>query len=599
MCGIIGCIAKGRAAAIGLEGLKRLEYRGYDSAGAALIKDGRLLVLKDSGRIAEIDGRLGISGMGCDMAILHTRWATHGEPSGVNAHPHTDCRGRIAIVHNGIIENHASLRTMLEAEGHKFRSETDSEVIAHLIEKFYSGGLKDAVSRAVRLLEGAYAIAAISEAGGSIVAARKGSPLVLGVGDGISMLASDAGALAGFVGRVVYLDDNEVCELRQGSYDISNERDESVRRDATCLTLTPSQMEKGSFKHFMQKEIFEQPESIRNTLRGRLSAAGVKISVSGTAEAKRVVIVSCGTAWHAGLVGKRLIESLAGVPAEVDYASEFRYRNPLVGPDDLVVAISQSGETADTLAAVREAKKRGARVIGIVNVVGSSIAREVGSGIYLHAGPEIGVASTKAFTSQLVALCLLALHMRRERGWAADPGLIEDLKRLPEAVSEALKADSEIRSVAKEFAGAKDFLYLARGANYPIALEGSLKLKELSYIHAEGYPAGEMKHGPIALIDKSMPVVFIATGNGGNEKLMSNMEEVRARGGRVIAIANEPASDSLKRLAERIIYVPKTRDELSPVVNVIPLQLLAYHIADMRGCDIDKPRNLAKAVSVE
>ncbi len=599
MCGIIGCIEDDKAAITGLEGLKRLEYRGYDSAGIAAISNGKLSVLKDKGRIDSIDKRLKISNIRSDIAILHTRWATHGQPNTTNAHPHTDCSGKIAIVHNGIIENHAALKKVLESEGHRFKSETDSEVITHLLEKFYSGNLKAALIEATALLEGAYAIAAVCEGEQCIAAAKKGSPLVIGIGDGKMFVASDPAAFVGQAKNMVWMGDGEVTELRKGSYSISNSSNELVEKDIEAVAMTLEQIDKGGFKHFMLKEISEQPEALRNVLRGRLSDAGIKLSIADIGKAKRVVITACGTSWHAALIGKYLLEGIAGMPTEVDYASEFRYRNPLVGPDDLMIAISQSGETADTLAAVREAKRRGVKTLGIVNVVGSSIAREVGSGVYLHAGPEIGVASTKAFTAQVAALCLLALYIKHAKTGIFDHEVAGELMGMPEKIAGFLEGPNNIEAVAREFAGHRNFLYLGRGISYPVALEGALKLKEISYIHAEGYPAAEMKHGPIALIDKDMPVLFIATENGLFEKVMSNMEEVKARGGRIIAVANEPAPDSLKRLAGHIIYVPKTIDELSPIVNVVPLQLLAYHIANLKGLDIDKPRNLAKAVSCE
>jgi len=610
MCGIIGCISEGEAAKLGFEGLSRLEYRGYDSAGAALIQDGTINVLKDSGRIADIDNRLKISSHRSDIAIMHTRWATHGAPNRQNAHPHTDCGGRIAIVHNGIIENHAALRVVLESEGHVFQSETDSEVIAHLIEKFYSGGsgrtepkprgsLRAAMRKATALLEGAYAIAAICSGERCIVAARRGSPLVIGIGEGKTFVASDPAAFVGQAGKMVFLDDNEIAEITKGSYSITDAKDEVVEKVTETLSLTLEEVEKGGFKHFMLKEIFEQPEAIRNVLRGRISEAGIKISVADVLDAKRVIITACGTSWHSALIGKYLLEGIAGVPVEVDYASELRYRNPLIGPDDLIIAISQSGETADTLAAVREAKTRGARTLGIINVVGSTISREVGSGIYLHAGPEIGVASTKAFTAQVAALCLLALFIKHAKSGVVDRRIAEGLLGLPDKIAGVLEGSGGIEAVAREFASHRNFLYLGRGINFPVALEGALKLKEISYIHAEGYPAAEMKHGPIALIDRDMPVLFLATEDGSFSKILSNMEEVRARGGRIIAVANEPAPETLKRLAEHIIYVPKTIDELSPIINVVPLQLLAYHIANLKGLDIDKPRNLSKVVTVE
>jgi len=597
MCGIIGCISESEAAKLGIDGLKRLEYRGYDSAGIAMVEGGKVNIIKDKGRVSALERKLG--SRRCDIAILHTRWATHGEPNGANAHPHADCKGKIAVVHNGIIENHTALRKMLETEGHVFRSETDTEVIAHLLEKFYAGSITESMRETVTLLEGAYAIAAIAEGEQCIAAASRGSPLVLGVGKDCMFLASDTAAFVGRAEKAIRLDDNEIVEIRKGFYSITNARNENVERGAEAIAMTLKQIERGGFKHFMLKEIWEQPEAIRNVLRGRVSGEGVKISIDDLRSVKRVVITACGTSWHSALIGKYLLEGIANIPVEVDYASEFRYRGPIVGPDDLTVAISQSGETADTLAAIREAKNRGARTLGIVNVVGSAISREVDSGIYLHAGPEIGVASTKAFTAQVAALCLLALSMKQSRTGSVDRRIISGLAELPDKIAEALNGSADIEKVAAEFAGHRNFLYLGRGINYPVALEGALKLKEISYIHAEGYPAAEMKHGPIALIDRDMPVLFIATENCSFSKILNNMEEVHARGGRIIAVANEPAPEQLRRLAEHVIYVPKTIDELSPIVNVVPLQLLAYHIANLKGIDCDHPKNLAKAVCVE
>lgn len=598
MCGIVGYIGKRQAAPLGIEALKKLEYRGYDSAGIALVTDNGIEIRKDSGRIENINKSLRICEMQGSTAILHTRWSTHGAPTALNAHPHTDCSGSIAIVHNGIIENHAPFRQLLEQEGHKIKSETDSEILAHLIEKFYKGNLEDAVVKALADVEGAYALAAIHKDEDKIVVARKGSPLIIGVGEGEMFVASDAAAILEHTKKVAYLNDNEVAVITKNGFSVSNLENNPVGKEIEEITWTLEQIEKKGYKHFMLKEIMEQSESLENTLRGRLKD-NIKLSVDlRPSEIKRIVITACGTSWHSALIGKYLIEKIAGIPVEVDYASEFRYREPVIDSKTLVIAISQSGETADTLAAVRLAKNKNAKTLGIVNVVGSSIAREVGTGIYLHAGPEVGVASTKAFTSQIAALALLALYFRQESGQALDKNVIEELKAIPEKARQVLESQDEIKAIAKEFAGSMNFLYLGRGLNFPVALEGALKLKEISYIHAEGYPAAEMKHGPIALIDENMPVVFIATRNGAYEKILSNMEEVKARGGRIIAVTTRGDS-KIKRLAEHVIYVPETLDILSPIINVLPLQLLAYHIADIKGCDVDKPRNLAKAVTVE
>ncbi len=598
MCGIIGYIGRGNAAAVGLAALKKLEYRGYDSAGIAVLNTRGIEIRKDKGKIDAINRKLNMNSMQGNIAILHTRWATHGPPTKRNAHPHLDCRGEIAIVHNGIIENYSSIKELLEKEGHTFSSETDSEVLAHLIEKFYRGNLEEAVLKALQEVEGTYGMAVMHKNENKIVAARNGSPLIIGIGNNEMLIASDATAILEHTKKAVYLNDKEVAVVKQGGFSVKNLSNESIDKEVKEITWSLEQIEKKGFKHFMLKEIFEQPESMKNTIRGRIKDR-IKITVDIDMEKiKRIVITSCGTSWHSALIGKHIIERTAGIPVEVDYASEFRYRDPIIGEGDLLIAISQSGETADTLAAIKEAKKRGARTLGIINVVGSTIAREVDTGIYLHAGPEIGVASTKAFTSQILALTLFALYTRQEMGMQINKNILNELKNIPEKAKMILDKKDEIKTIAKEFFKSSNFLYLGRGINFPVALEGALKLKEISYIHAEGYPAAEMKHGPIALIDENMPVVFIATKNGAYEKIISNMQEVKARGGKIIVVATE-GDERACSIADYVIHVPETMELLSPVVNVIPLQLLAYYIADMKGLDVDKPRNLAKSVTVE
>ncbi|MFH1708725.1 MAG: glutamine--fructose-6-phosphate transaminase (isomerizing) [Planctomycetota bacterium] len=599
MCGIVGCIGRGDIVAVLIAGLQRLEYRGYDSAGVCLRADGALHVTRRPGRIAALAAAF-IPPTGTVMAgIAHTRWATHGAPTAANAHPHIDCTGAVAVVHNGIIENYHGLRELLTCEGHTFTSETDTEVAAHLVEKFYRGDLEAAVVAAVECIEGAFGLAVMHRAEDRIVIARRGSPLIIGVGDGTTYVASDAAAILEHTNRVVYIQDNEVAWLAGDGFRVHRLAGGTVAHEVIEIRWTVNEIEKRGYKHFMLKEIHEQPEAIGNTLRGRVTGDTVRISVDLAPNTiRRVLLTACGTSWHAALIGKHLIERLAGLPAEVDYASEFRYRDPVVGPGDLMVVLSQSGETADTLAALREAKSRGARTAGIVNVVGSTITREVDSGIYLHAGPEIGVASTKAFTCQIAALTLLALHLRQDRGRPIDPALLADLVGLPRLVAQALEASVAIAAVADELKDARNCLYLGRGFNFPVALEGALKLKEISYIHAEGYPAAEMKHGPIALIDADMLVVVVAPHGPIFDKIVSNMQEVKARGGRIVAVTDGD-DPRIAALAEHIITVPAVREELQPVVNVIPLQLLAYHIADRKGLDVDKPRNLAKSVTVE
>jgi len=597
MCGIVCYIGNKKAAPILVNGLRRLDYRGYDSVGIAVV-NGTLDHRKEAGRIEEINASLCLDKMEGNLGIAHTRWATHGEPNRKNAHPHLDCTGDIAIVHNGIIENHAALRRMLEAEGHKMSSDTDSEVIAHLLEKFYGGDLEAALRKTMLQLQGTYGLAAIHRDEEKIVVARNGSPLIIGVGKNDVFAASDASAILEHTRSMIYLDDMEMAVMRPGKVLVKNLKNEMIKKELKDVGWDLCQIEKGCYRHFMLKEIFEQPDSLRNVFRGRLSDR-ITLSINpGIEDCDRIILVACGTSWHAALIGKYVLEEIAQIPTHVDYGSEFRYRDPLVTGRDLVVVISQSGETADTLAALREARKKGAKTLGIINAVGSSIAREASMGIYLHAGPEIGVASTKAFTSQVAALCLLALHIQQKKTGKADPKIVREMARLPKKVALVLRDAEKIRAIAKDVYKHSNFLYLGRGINFPVALEGALKLKEISYIHAEGYPAAEMKHGPIALIDENMPVVFIANKGKGYDKILSNMEEVRARRGKIIAVATE-GDEEIKRLADRVIYVPRTLDVLTPIVNSIPLQMLAYYIADLKGLDVDKPRNLAKSVTVE
>jgi len=599
MCGIIAYFGKKNAAPILIDGLKKLEYRGYDSAGVCLWDEDGIHSSKVKGRVSDLENL--VSGLGSsNIGIAHTRWATHGEPNEINAHPHFDCKKEIAVVHNGIIENYSALKEILEKEGHIFVSKTDSEVLSHLIEKFYKNNLEDAVVRALRLVEGTFGIAVVCKKEKKIVVAKRGSPIVLGLGDKENIIASDAVAVLPYTKKVIYLNDNEMVVLTEGSYSVKNFKGQAVEKSIDEIKWTASEIEKKGYKHFMLKEIFEQPGAVENTLRGRIDKNHkIKLSVDIDLEPiKRIVIVACGTSWHSALIGKYLIEKIAGFPVEVDYASEFRYRNPIIGPSDLLLAISQSGETADVLAALKEAKNKGSKTLGIINVVGSTVAREVDSGIYLHAGPEIGVASTKAFSCQVTALLLLALFLAQQKGKKIEKGLFDEIYSLPSKIEEVLSQAGKIILLAKKFKDSEDFIYLGRGTNFPVALEGALKLKEISYIHAEGYPAGEMKHGPIALVDVKMPVVFIATKDETYAKILSNMEEVHARGGKIIAVANEVDSH-INSLTKDIILVPKCREELMPIINTVPLQLLAYHIADLKGIDVDKPRNLAKSVTVE
>ena len=610
MCGIVGYIGNKQAYPILLEGLKRLEYRGYDSAGVALRQngDGRLAVVKAKGRISELEAIMQDRNTEGTLGIAHTRWATHGAPNDVNAHPHTDGSGRLAVVHNGIIENWVALRQLLESEGARFRSDTDTEVLAHLFARYYDGNIEKAVQEGLREVRGAYGIAVVhADEPDVLVAARNGSPLIIGVGEEEYIVASDASAIIEHTTNVIYLEDNEMATLRRDGLATTTIDAVPTHKEVQQVEWTLEQIEKKGYSHFMLKEIMEQAESLSDTMRGRLDASAGEVHLGGIsdiakplAHARRIILTACGTAWHAGLVGEFLFEDLARIPTEVEYASEFRYRNPLIDEGTVVICISQSGETADTLAAMREARLKGALAIGIVNVVGSTIARETDAGVYLHCGPEIGVASTKAFTSQLVVLIMTAMYLGRRRHLASQEAreIIKGLQAVPDQVRGVLNLDQQIQEVAAAYAQCPNWLYLGRGHNYPVALEGALKLKEISYVHAEGLPAAEMKHGPIALITDEMPVVFLANRGLQYEKVLSNMEEVRSRGGRIIAIATEGDAE-ITRLAEHVLYVPDVREPFQPILNVVPLQLLAYHVAVLRGCAVDKPRNLAKSVTVE
>ncbi|HEY0811343.1 MAG TPA: glutamine--fructose-6-phosphate transaminase (isomerizing) [Longimicrobiales bacterium] len=612
MCGIVGYIGDKRAAPLLLQGLRRLEYRGYDSAGIAVQVNGHLETKKSVGKIVELEKLLTNGGEPVGtIGIAHTRWATHGAPNTVNAHPHTDCKGEIAVVHNGIIENASTLKQKLTALGHKFTSETDTEVVAHLIEEAFTGNLEEAVRAALQQVEGAYGLAIISSRDpGKIVVARKGSPLLLGITDtGEYFVASDVAAVLAQTRQVIYLDDGEMAVLSREGYHTSSLTGGAVTKEVMQVSWDLDAIEKSGHEHFMLKEIFEQPETLRNTIRGRMldkqgdiRLGGVTLTHDELRSIENVTIAACGTSWHSGLIGEYMMEELAKIPVEVEYASEFRYRSSVVGPGTLLIAISQSGETADTLAAMREAKERGARVMGLVNVVGSTIARESDFGIYLHAGPEIGVASTKAFTSQVLALTLFTIHLARVRGTLdaeRAKEIMAAIKKLPEQVEQVLELNDALRELARTYKSATNFLYLGRGFNFPTALEGALKLKEISYIHAEGLPAAEMKHGPIALIDENMPVVMIAPRDSVYSKVISNVQEVKARGGRVIAVVTEGTNNEIQNLVDHLIPIPDTIEILTPILATIPLQLLAYHVAVMRGCNVDMPRNLAKSVTVE
>jgi glucosamine--fructose-6-phosphate aminotransferase (isomerizing) len=608
MCGIVAYLGRREATPILMEGLKRLEYRGYDSAGIAVIRDGRLIIRRAVGRISALEEKLDGDLAGATVGMAHTRWATHGAPTEQNAHPHCDASGRMALVHNGIIENYRVLRTFLEQQGIKLESETDTEVLAKLVGHFYAGNLEDAVRRSLREVRGTFGIAVLhADEPEVIVVARRGSPLIVGVGNDEYLVASDASAIVQHTSQVIYLSDNEVAAITRQGFHTTNLEAVPVTKEVEEVEITLEQLELGGHQHFMSKEIFEQPEALRTCMRGRIDPHEGRVVLGGLASVarelvrcQRIILTGCGTAWHACLIGEYLIEDMARVPCEVEYASEFRYRNPLISDRTVVIAISQSGETADTLAALREAKEKGALALGIVNAVGSSVARETDAGVYLHVGPEIGVASTKAFVGQITVLSLLAAFLGRRRHMS--PGdcteYLAALAKMPDAIDRALELSTQTRKIAGRFVDANNWLYLGRGLQYPVALEGALKLKEISYLHAEGLPAAEMKHGPIALISRGMPVVVIAVRDHLYEKVLSNIEEVRSRGGHVIAVATAGDED-IRRVAEDVLYVPDVPEVLAPLVTVVPLQLLAYHAAVLRGCDVDKPRNLAKSVTVE
>jgi glucosamine--fructose-6-phosphate aminotransferase (isomerizing) len=624
MCGIVGYVGKKRVVPVIIEGLRRLEYRGYDSAGIAVCGNGDgLQIRRAEGKLRNLEEVIRLKPLDGTYGIGHTRWATHGRPTEENAHPHRDCTGKIVVVHNGIIENYVVLKRKLIEEGHKFTTETDTEVIAHMVEKYYikeanghRPSLEEAVRKTVGQLTGVFAMAVIAtDEANKIIAARNGPPAVIGLGKDEYFIASDIPAILYHTRDLFFLGDGDLAVLTPEGVRLTDFNGEPVVRQVQHVTWDPIMAEKGGFKHFMLKEIYEQPRSVRDTTLGRVSQETghvfldeMEVSEAEFKAIKKVNIAACGTSWHAALAGKFMIESLSRVPVEVDYASEWRYRNPLVGPEALTMLVSQSGETADTLAAQREAKSKGSKTVAICNVVGSMIPREASGTIYTHAGPEIGVASTKAFTGQLTALYLFALYMAQIRGTMTPEQArvaVEELTRLPGKLEQLLTREDECEDLAKEYARAQDFLFLGRGIHYPIALEGALKLKEVSYIHAEGYPAGEMKHGPNALIDENLPVVVIATCDPENElsriryeKTVSNLKEVKARSGKIIALATE-GDDIIKDDADHVIYIPQTTEELAPILEIVPLQLLAYHIAVRRGCDVDQPRNLAKSVTVE
>jgi len=612
MCGIVGYIGNKEAFPILIKGLKRLEYRGYDSAGIALL-NGDMTVFKKAGKVSELEKIVDYDHVMANIGIGHTRWATHGEPNDINAHPHLSQSGNLAIIHNGIIENYSAIKEELTKRGYIFHSDTDTEVLVNLIEevqKKENTTLDNAVRIALNEVVGAYAIVVLNKNNpDQLIAARKGSPLVIGIGDNEFYIASDASPIVEYTQNVVYLEEQEYAVInRDGHYNIYTLANVEKSHEIKKLEFSLEMIEKGGFEHFMLKEIYEQPKAIEDSLRGRMNAQKGWIKLGGLNEyinridnAKRFIITACGTSWHSGLIGEYLIEDLARVPVEVEYASEFRYRNPIINESDVVIAISQSGETADTLAAIDLAKDRQALIYGICNVIGSSIARTSHAGSYTHAGPEIGVASTKAFSTQISLITLIALQIAMVKGTIPTSRLrtiLYELENIPKKIEETLLLDAQIKEIAAIYKNATNFLYLGRGYNFPVALEGALKLKEISYIHAEGYPAAEMKHGPIALIDENMPVVFLATNKSAYEKIVSNVQEVKARKGKIIAVVTK-GDTQIRALADHIIEVPETEEILSPLITIVPLQLLAYHIAIMRGCNVDQPRNLAKSVTVE
>ena len=610
MCGIVGYIGYRKAYPILIEGLKRLEYRGYDSSGVALM-NGQIQTFKRAGKVADLEAFVGENPPACTIGMGHTRWATHGEPNNINAHPHSSDSGRFVIIHNGIIENYSTLKDKLLEQGYTFSSDTDTEILVQLIDFFYEEdniSAEEAVRLALNEVVGAYGIVVMcKDEPEMLFVARKGSPIVIGVGNDEYIIASDATPIIAYTQDVIYLDDGEMAILTRDNYLIKTIQNVLRTPRLHKIEMELEAIEKGGYDYFMLKEIFEQPRSIADSMRGRINPETRQVVLGGLVDvedrlkkARRIIMVACGTSWHAGLVGEYLFEEFARIPVEVEYASEFRYRNPIIYPGDVVIAISQSGETADTLAAVKIAKSQGALVLGVCNVVGSSIARETDAGVYIHAGPEIGVASTKAFTSQVSVLSLMAVYMAQLGGTVSKKAMdvVSELQQIPEKVHQILQTNDAITYISDVFKNASNFLYLGRGYNFPVALEGALKLKEISYIHAEGYPAAEMKHGPIALIDENMPVVFIATQDESYEKIVSNVDQVVSRKGRVIAIVTE-GDTVIKDLAEFVIEIPRTSASIMPLLSVIPLQLLSYHIALMRGCNVDQPRNLAKSVTVE
>lgn len=610
MCGIVGYIGNKNAIPILIQGLKRLEYRGYDSAGLGFFANSELNIVKNKGKVALLEEKINGNAHQSTIGIGHTRWATHGIPNETNAHPHFNKEKTLLVIHNGIIENYQPLKKILIGDGYQFNSETDTEVLVHLIDSFIKKGfsLFSAVRHALNEVEGTYGLAVLSSGEpDKIVAARKGSPLVLGIGEDENFIASDVSALIAHTKQVVYLEDGEIAEVYKDHFLTKNIEDEEIQKEIIEVTMSIEQIDKGGYSTFMLKEIMEQPESVLNSMRGRLvhdegtsKLGGLESVLNKIANSKRFIICACGTSWHSGMVGEYMFEQYLRIPTEVEYASEFRYRNPIIHPDDTIFFISQSGETADTLAAMKEAKRKGALVVGICNAVGSSIARDSDAGVYIHAGPEIGVASTKAFTAQLSVFALITLLLARRKDMSLIDGkkMVEEFQTIPEKIKKILQLEKQIEVIAEEFKDAKNFLYLGRGYNFPVALEGALKLKEISYIHAEGYPAAEMKHGPIALVDENMPVVFIAPKDSTYDKIVSNIEEIKARKGKVIAIATEGDND-IDRLADYVIKIPETIRMLMPILSVIPLQLLAYHIAMKKGLNVDQPRNLAKSVTVE
>lgn len=609
MCGIVGYIGRRSASEIILNGLKHLEYRGYDSAGIATVQEGKIETRRRAGKLINLANHLKEAPLSGNVGIGHTRWATHGSPTEDNAHPHTDCRGEVVVVHNGIIENYLTLKQELQKEGHVFRTETDTEVLAHLVEKYNTGSLEDAVRKTLGRLEGAYAVVFIhSREARTVIAARQGPPLVIGYGDSEYFVASDIPAILSETRQMYFLDDGEIAVLTPDGVSVTRLTGEAVAKQWQQISWDPVQAEKAGYKHFMLKEIFEQPTAIEDTIRGRINRVHPKIILDSVHltevdvhKINRILLIACGTSWHSALVGKFLIEDMARIPCEVDIGSEFRYRNPLVDENTLTIVLSQSGETADTLAAEKEAKSKGSRILAICNVVGSMMTRLADDVLYTHAGPEIGVASTKAFTTQLVALYLIALHLGSQKKLLSETNLsekIEALAKLPKLIKKVLECAPLVEKVAQQVSQARDCLYLGRGINYPIGLEGALKLKEISYLHAEGYPAGEMKHGPIALIDKDVPVILLTPFGRSYQKILSNLEEAKARGGQIIVLAAE-GDKAVYKMADWVIPLPLTTEHLMPIVLSIPLQLLAYYVAVLRGNDVDQPRNLAKSVTVE